>query len=267
MDIAVILGLVISFGSLVLGFTLEHGVLSSLFLLSPFVIVFGGTVGAVVLSFKLSDIISAMKAVVGSFFNKSSGNPTLVIEKITTMADACRQGGLLKLQELLNDPDLNNEDYLILKQGMVLALDMKSADEIQYALESNIRAYTAQKQIEISVFSGAAGFSPTLGVIGTVMGLIQVLANMTDAASLTASIGVAFVATLYGVVLANLVYLPFASRLKSVLKRQQIIREMMMEGICMIARGEASRNIENKLSVYYQVFPKGAKKYKEGIDK
>jgi chemotaxis protein MotA len=267
LDIAVILGLVISFGSLILGYTLEHGVLSSLFLLSPFVIVFGGTVGAVVLSSKITDITSAMKSLVRSFSNKSSGDPTHVIEKITAMADACRQGGLLKLQELLTDPDLNKEDYFILKEGMVLALDMKSADEIQYALESDIRAYTAQKQMEIAVFTAAAGFSPTLGVIGTVMGLIQVLSNMTDAAALTASIGVAFVATLYGVVLANLVYLPFASRLKSVLKRQQIVKEMMMEGICMIARGEASRNIENKLSVYYQVFPHGAKKYKEGIDK
>lgn len=267
MDIAVILGLAISFGSLIVGYTLEHGVLSSLFLLSPFIIVFGGTVGAVVLSFKLTDITSAIKSLVNSFFNKSNGDPAKVISKITIMADQCRQGGLLKIQGLLDDPDLSSEDYLILKEGMVLALDMKTADEIQYALESDIRTYTAQKQMEIAVFTSAAGFSPTLGVIGTVMGLIQVLSNMTDAAALTASIGVAFVATLYGVVLANLVYMPFASRLKSVLKRQQIVKEMMMEGICMIARGEASRGIENKLSVYYQVFPHGAKKYKEGISK
>ena len=267
MDIAVILGLVVAFGSLVAGYTIEKGVISSLFLLSPFIIVFGGTVGAVILSYKLSDITSALKSLVRTFFNKSSGNPGKIIEKITKMADECRQGGLLKIQGLLDDPDLNDEDYLILKEGMVLALDMKTADEIQYALESDIRAYTAQKQMEISVFTSAGGLSPTLGVIGTVMGLIQVLSNMTDAAALTASIGVAFVATLYGVVLANLVYLPFASRLKSVLKHQQIVKEMMMEGICMIARGEASRSIENKLSVYYQFFPHGVKKYKEGISK
>ncbi|WP_444659694.1 motility protein A [Caproiciproducens sp. R2] len=267
MDISVVLGVVISFGALILGYTLEHGVLSSLFLLSPFVIVFGGTMGAVVLSYKLTDILSAFKSLVGTFSNKSSGDPTKVIEKITFMADACRQGGILKLQELINDSELDSNEFLVLKSGMVLALDMKSDEEIQYALESNIRAYTTQKQLEISVFTSAAGFSPTMGVIGTVMGLIQVLSNMTDAASLTASIGVAFIATLYGVVMANLVYMPFASRLKGVLKRQQILREMMTEGICMIARGESSRSIENKLSVYYQLFPHGDKKYKEGIEK
>ncbi len=267
MDISILLGLIIAFGSLLLGYILEHGVISSLFLISPIIIVFGGTIGAVVLSFKLTDITSAIKSLVRSFSNKSSGDPSFIISKITSMADTCRQGGILKLQELLNDPDLQKDDYLILKEGMVLALDMKSSDEIQYALESDVRAYTAQKQLEISVFSSAAGFSPTLGVIGTVMGLIQVLSNMTDAESLTASIGVAFVATLYGVVFANLIYLPFASRLKSALKRQQIIKEMLTEGICMIARGEGSRSIENKLSVYYQVFPHGEKKYKEGISK
>lgn len=168
MDISVVLGVVIAFGSLILGYTLEHGVLSSLFLISPIVIVFGGTIGAVVLSY--------------------------------SMADSCRQGGILKLQELINDPDLNKDEFLVLKAGMVLALDMKSDKEIQYALESNL-------------------------------------------------------------------YMPFASRLKGVLKRQQILREMMTEGICMIARGESSRSIENKLSVYYQVFPHGDKKYKEGIEK
>lgn len=267
MDISVVLGIVIAFGSLILGYTLEHGVLSSLFLISPIVIVFGGTMGAVVLSYKLSDITSAIKSLIGTFSSKAIGSPTRVIEKIVSMADSCRQGGILKLQELINDPELNKDEFLVLKAGMVLALDMKSDEEIQYALESNIRAYTAQKQLEISVFTSAAGFSPTLGVIGTVMGLIQVLSNMTDAEALTASIGVAFVATLYGVVFANLLYMPFASRLKGVLKRQQILREMMTEGICMIARGESSRSIENKLSVYYQVFPHGDKKYKEGIEK
>jgi chemotaxis protein MotA len=266
-DISVILGLVVAFGCLIVGYTLEHGVLASLFLLSPALIVFGATAGATILSYNLSDLAASFKAVLGTFSNKSSGNPTEVIQKITSMADTCRQGGILKLQELINDPDLDKDEYTVLKEGMVLALDMKSADEIHEALESNISTYNAKKQIEVSVWVSAAGYSPTLGVIGTVMGLVQVLSHMTDAEQLVASIGVAFIATLYGVVFANLIYMPFASRLKNTLKRQLIIREMMMEGICMIARGEASRGIENKLSAYYQAFPKGDKLYKEGIQK
>ncbi|MCY1712775.1 motility protein A [Caproiciproducens galactitolivorans] len=267
MDISVILGIVISFGSILLGYTIEKGTISSLILLSPILIVFGGTAGATILSYNLPDLIASFKAVVGTFSNKSAGNPTEVITKITGMADTCRQGGILKLQELINDPDLDKDEYTVLKEGMVLALDMKNADEIQEALESNLSTFNAKKQIEASVWVSAAGYSPTMGVIGTVMGLVQVLSHMTDAEQLVASIGVAFIATLYGVVFANLIYMPFANRLKNTLKRQMIIRQMMVEGICMIARGEASRSIENKLSAFYQVFPKGDKLYKEGIQK
>lgn len=267
MDISIILGLVIGFGALLMGFVLEGGEIGSLFLLSPFIIVFGGTMGAVVLSFKTSDILSAVKSLMRSFSRKSQGDPTMIITEIAKMADACRQGGFLKLQEMLNFPFLNEDNYIILKEGMMLILDMKNADEVRYTLESNIATYTAQKQMEISVLTGAAGFSPTLGVIGTVMGLIHVLSDMSDAASLTAAIGAAFIATLYGVGFANLVYLPFANRLKSTLKRHQILCEMMTEGICMVARGENSRSVESRLAVYYQAFPKGNVKFREGIEK
>lgn len=149
---------------------------------------------------------------------------------------------------------------------MILTLDMKSAEEIEAAMSSDIQSYSLQKQMEIDVFQGAGGFSPTMGVIGTVMGLIQVLGNMSDAEELVASIGVAFVATLYGVVFANLIYFPAANRLKATLKRQKVFREMMVDGICLIASGKSSRDIENQLSLYYHAFPGGEKKYKDGIN-
>lgn len=182
------------------------------------------------------------------------------------MADLCRREGLLKLQTMLNDADLNNDNYLPLKEGMVLTLDMKSGEEIRDAMESDIASYKLQKQLEIDVFQGAGGYSPTMGVIGTVMGLVQVLGHMANADELVKAIGAAFIATLYGVVFANLIYLPAANRLKTTLKRQTVFREMMIEGMCLIASGKSSRDVENQLSLHYHAFPGGEKKYKEGIN-
>lgn len=266
MDISTILGLVIAFGALIFGYVLEDGSVSSLFLPSPFIIVFGGTMGAVILSYGFHDIVRALKSLFSSFLRKNDPDPETLIKKVSEMADLCRREGLLRLQTLLTDSLINNENYLLLKEGMVLTLDMKGQEEIQDALESDLQSYSAQKQREIEVFEGAGGFSPTLGIIGTVMGLVQVLSNLSDAEHLTAAIAVAFIATLYGVVFANLIYLPCANRLKGVLKRQQIFRSMMIDGICMIASGKSSRDIENKLSLYYHAFPGGEKKYRDGIN-
>lgn len=245
---------------------MEKGHILSLFLPSPFIIVFGGTLGAVIASFGLQDVVQALKSLFASFSPKNQPNPEKLIQKIGSMADLCRSQGLLQLQTLLNDGELQTENFLMLKEAMILATDMKDKEGMQEALEADIQSYTQKKQMEIDVFDGAGGYSPTLGVIGTVMGLVQVLSNMSDANELTKSIGTAFVATLYGVVFANLIYLPCANHLKKFLKRQKIYRQMIIDGMCMLASGESSRNIENKLSLYYHAFPDGEKKYKSGIE-
>jgi chemotaxis protein MotA len=265
-DISTIIGVVVGFGSLALAYAIEKGSILSLLLPSPFITVVGGTVGACIISFGLKGLLGAFKSLFKSYSSKNTPKPEALIAKISEMADLCRKEGLLKLQTLLTDPDLNSDKYLLLKEGMILTLDMKPAEEIQAALEADISTYNLQKQLEIEVFEGASGFSPTMGVIGTVMGLVQVLSNMSDAEHLTAAIAVAFVATLYGVVFANLIYLPAANHLKIALKRDKIFREMMVDGICMIASGKGSRDIENNLSLYYHAFEGGEKKYKEGIN-
>lgn len=266
MDISTIVGLLLAFGSLITGFLIEKGNISSLFLLSPFIIVFGGTVGAVIISFGIQDLLGAFKSLFKSFSSKSKPDPSTLIKKICEMADACRAEGLLKLQSMTSDPEIQGDNYLMLKEAMILATDMKNTDSMEETLQADIQSYTLKCQMEIDVFEGAGGFSPTLGIIGTVMGLVQVLSNMSDAASLTSAIAVAFIATLYGVVFANVIYLPAANHLRVCLKRQQIFRQMIIDGMCMLASGESSRNIENKLSLYYHAFPGGEKKYKAGIE-
>ncbi len=266
MDISTLLGLLLAFGALIGGYMLDGGQVASLVLLSPFIIVFGGTMGAVVISYGLPDTARAFRSLLASYSKKSQPDPEKLIRKICSMADLCRSEGLLKLQTLLSDSDLADSNYLLLKEGMILATDTKNVDSMQETMEADIRSYTLSRQMEIDVFEGAGGFSPTLGIIGTVMGLVQVLANITDAEHLTQSIALAFIATLYGVVFANLLYLPAANHLKGCLKRQTIFREMIIDGMCMLTSGESSRNIENKLSLYYHAFPGCEDKYKAGIE-
>lgn len=266
MSISTIAGLIIGFGSLLTGFTIEKGHIASLFLLSPFIIVVGGTVGAITISFGFDGISSALKGLMASFSKKNDPDPDKLIQKISSLADLCRSQGLLQLQTQLNDADLQTENFLMMKEAMILATDMKDMDVMRDTLSADIQSYKQKVEEQIAVFEGAGGYSPTMGVIGTVMGLVQVLSNMSNAEQLTAAIGVAFVATLYGVALANIVYLPFANHMKGCLNRQILFREMIIDGMCMLASGESSRNIVNKLSLYYHAFPKGEKKYKAGIE-
>ena len=266
MDISTFVGLLIAFGALIGGYVIDGGRVASLVLLSPFVIVFGGTLGAVVISYGIPDTARALRALFASYSKKNRPDPEGLIQKICSMADLCRSEGLLELQTFLSDPELETGNYLLLKEGMILATDTKNVDSMQETMETDIRSYTLSRQMEIDVFEGAGGFSPTLGIIGTVMGLVQVLSNISDAEHLTQAIAVAFIATLYGVVFANILYLPAANHLKSCLKRQTIFREMIVDGMCMLASGESSRNIENKLSLYYHAFPGCEQKYKAGIE-
>lgn len=267
MDFSLIIGIIIGIGALLAGFSLEDGVIKSLFLLSPLIIVVGGTAGAVIASFSFKDIVQAMRSVVKSFRQPHSESLEKIIAKISSITNRYRAEGPKCLDEIAADPELNQDDYLLLKEGLVLIQDAKTPDSIQYTLESDIRAYVQQKNIEISVFEAAGGFSPTMGIIGTVMGLILVLASgFDDPQQLASSIATAFVSTLYGVTFANIIYIPIANKLKSLLKRTQIQKEMIVDGVCMISLGITSRNIENELSLYYQAFSDGGRRYRQGID-
>lgn len=268
MDISTIVGLLVAFGGIIGGYVMDKGSVGSLWLSSSFMIVVVGTIGAIIISYGLDGFVSAFKALFASYNKKNMPDPEALIKKICELADLCRSQGLLQLQSRMNDSDLNNENYMMLKEAMVLATDTKNVDTMQSTLQADIESYTQKKQLEIDFFTEAGGFSPTLGIIGTVMGLVQVLSHMSvnDPGALTHNIASAFIATLYGILFANIFYLPAANHLKVCLKRQLIFREMIVDGMCMLASGESSRNIENKLSLYYHAFPNSEDKYKAGIE-
>ena len=270
MDISTIVGLLVSIGGIIVGYLMDQGQLLALVKNpSPFLIVVVGTIGVVITSFGLGDVGSAFKALFASYSKKNKPDPDALIKKICELADLCRSQGLLQLQSKMNDADLNSENYLMLKEAMVLATDTKNTETMQDTLQADIASYTQKKQLEIDNFTEAGGYSPTLGIIGTVMGLVQVLSSMGtngSTADLTTGIASAFIATLYGIFFANVFYLPAANHLKTCLKRELIFRDMIVDGMCMLTSGESSRNIENKLALYYHAFPNCEKKYKAGIE-
>lgn len=267
MELSLVLGIIIGFGALLGGFTMEGGQVLSLVLLSPFLIVVGGTFGATIASCTLKDILQAIKGVGKSFKQPSSKSTKKLIDRMIEISGIYRKDGVVALDKIVSDPELQKGDLLLLKEGLVLLQEASPEEKIQYVLESELHAYSQQRAIEAGVFEAAAGYSPTMGVIGTVMSLVVVLSSgFGDSAELAAKISTAFIATLYGVALANIVYLPIANKIKLLTKKSIVQKEIIIDGICMMSKGIGARTMENELSMYFQAFPDGAKHFKAGIE-
>lgn len=267
MEVSLILGIIIGFAALIVGFSMEGGRVISLMLISPFIIVVGGTVGATIGSFTFKDILHALKAVGKSFKQPNAHSTKRLIDRMLEISTKFTADGVVALDEVLSDPAFQKDELLLLKEGLVLIQDGKKGEDIQYVLEAELHAYSQQRSVEAEVFESAAGFSPTMGVIGTVMSLVVVLSSgFGDSAELAEKVSTAFIATLYGVSLANVVYLPIAHKLKLLMKKSIIEREIIIDGVGMISKGMAARSMENELAMYYQAFADGQKHYRAGID-
>ncbi|MBP1157765.1 MULTISPECIES: flagellar motor protein [unclassified Paenibacillus] len=241
MDITTILGILIGIGALIGGYVWDGGHLKALFVPSAALIVFGGTIGAVVVSFpksQLKQISSALKLA----FQESKRDSSIVIEELVDMSTTARREGVLSLeQRALEHPDA------FLREGLVMVVDGTDPELTKQILELEIDALENRHEGWAKIFESAGGFAPTMGIIGTVMGLIHVLGNLSDPGSLGPSIAVAFSATLYGVGSANVIYLPIASKIKIRSKETIAEMEMMLEGILALQAGENPQLIKKKL--------------------
>jgi chemotaxis protein MotA len=257
-----IIGLIVGFGMLILGFILEGGNIMALFLLSPAMIVFGGTLGAVMVSFSLSDVAKIPKSLRDAC---STPKMTLMdsLNSILDIAAHVRKDGILSVEKIVSDTEASKDFDPLLKQGanlLLLGLDRPALREI---LDSELYVFEQVKNREISLFEAAGGYSPTMGILGTVMGLIQVLSNMSEADELARHIAVAFIATLYGVAFANLIYLPVANKLKLRLSALRIEKELIIDGLLAINELESPTVIREKLMPYLGIREKAGKK--EGV--
>lgn len=244
MDILSLIGLVVAFGSILGGQVLEGGHIGSIMNAVAMLIVLGGTTGAIMLQTPLPVFMNALK-IAKWVFVPPKLEAHEAIEKIVGWSNIARKEGLLGLEAVTEtEPDL------FARKGLQLLVDGSEPDVIRTILEVEIDAREHHDVQSAKVYEGMGGYSPTIGIIGAVMGLIHVMGNLADPSALGSGIAVAFVATIYGVGLANLFFLPFASKLKSLIHYQTQFRTMILEGIISIAQGENPRNIETKLQGY-----------------
>ncbi len=262
MGIATIIGIVFAFGALVMGFILEHGDLMSLFILSPGVIVIGGTIGVLFIAFSVQDVVK-IPVLIGRAMSNPKVDLQGTMDTIIDIAVQVKKSGMLILDQMVRDPAFIKQNDPLLVKGLTLLMDKLDKEELREILENDLRVEEQIKKREISIFEAAGGFSPTLGIIGTVLGLIQVLANMGTPEELAKSIAVAFVATLYGVVFANLLYLPIGSKLTLRMKMERVTKEMVIDGVMAINDFESPIAIRERLNSYLKFNGKKAQAAKE----
>lgn len=244
MDIMTIIGIVVGLTAILGGNLLEGGHTESLMIFTAFFIVFGGTLGAVMVQTPLKTFMLALKRIRWMFMPPAI-NSKGMIEKIVSWSQLARKEGLLSLQAVAEEEKDNFS-----KNGLQMLADGGEPESIRGILEVEMEISEGRDLHAAKVWEGFGGYSPTIGIIGAVMGLIHVMNNLADPSALGPGIAVAFVATIYGVGLANLFFLPMASKLKSIITAQTQYRVMIIDGLVSIAEGENPRNIESKLQGY-----------------
>lgn len=245
MDITSLIGIILGVAAVVGGQILEGGSLMAIVQPTAFIIVMGGTTGAILLGFPQKDLIGAVRRLPGIFLG-SKEKPHEVIDLLVGLALKARKEGILSLQNEIKDI----EDPF-LRKGLELMTDGTDPHLLRELLETQLGMFEEEINASAKVWESAGGFAPTVGILGAVLGLIHVMENLSDPSKLGAGIAVAFVATVYGVGFANLIFIPLGSKVKTKSKESVVNREMMIEGILAIQAGESPNFIREKLRVFH----------------
>jgi chemotaxis protein MotA len=245
MDMISLIGLIVGLASIIGGQVLEGGHLSSLMQPTAMLIVIGGTLGAVALQSPHSTFIEGLKMSIWVFLPPNL-NPDAIIEKVVYWSQLSRKEGMLTLES-----ELGSVDDPFEKRGLQMVIDGLEAEQFGEALDTEISAYEAHMKQAAKIWESAGGYSPTIGILGAVLGLIHVMENLTEPAKLGGGIAVAFVATIYGVGLANMIYLPMAKKLLANIARLVSMREMYVTGLVAIANGDHPRIVESRMRGYF----------------
>lgn len=244
MDILSILGLLIGFGAIIVGQYLEGGHIDTIMNAVALLIVMGGTLGAVMLQTPMSTFLRAMRMSLW-IIKPPKLSAHLQLEKILEWNQVARREGLIKLESMAIE-----ESDLFTQKGLQLIADGIEPEVLREVLENDLDIQESDDFQAAKVFEAMGGYSPTIGIIGAVMGLIHVMGNLADPSSLGSGIAVAFVATIYGVGLANLLFLPIGNKLKALIDRRSRLQMMLIEGLIGVADGDNPRNIESRLQAY-----------------
>lgn len=241
MDVLSLLGLIIGISAILVGQYLEGGHISTLLNGPAILIVLGGTFGAVMLQSPLRTFLRGMRMLLWVFLPPRLQTEK-AISKLVSWSNIARKEGLLGLENI----EASESDSFT-RKGLQLLVDGSEPENIRNIMDVDITTKEHHDLSAARIFESMGGYSPTIGIIGAVLGLIQVMGHLSDPGKLGSGIAVAFVATIYGVGAANLVFLPIASKLKNIIHLQVRHHEMIVEGMASIAEGENPRNIETKL--------------------
>jgi len=241
MDLLSFIGVAIAFAAILGGNWMEGGHLDTLANGPAMVIVLGGSIGAVLLQTPLQVFLRSMR-MLGMVFIPPKRALEDTIDKLVEWSKVARKDGLLGLETAVQ-----SESDLFVRKGMQLLVDGNEPDEIRHTLEVELDSRERFDLQAGKVLEGMGGYSPTIGIIGAVMGLIHVMQNLSDPSKLGSGIATAFVATIYGVGLANLFLLPMANKLKAYVMQESHYRELVIEGLVAISEGENPRQIETRL--------------------
>lgn len=235
MDLATLIGLLVAWGAVLTSVLLEGGHLNAFLNLPAALIVFGGTLGATIIGLPMHQALASLKVLLQAFFGRPVSS-TEVMELLVDLIRRARREGVLALES-----ETKNVRNDFLRTGLQLVIDGTSQDLLREILGTELRAMRERHAMGQSIFMNAGGFAPTLGIIGTVMGLIHMLGSLDEPGDMGHAIAAAFVATLYGVSLANLVFLPIANKLKANSERELTAYEVAVEGILALQAGESPR--------------------------
>lgn len=242
MDKASIGGVFLALAGILAGLIIEGGNVGQILQPTAALIVFGGTMGAVLLQFPLTTVVAAFRSL-GHIFAAPKKQNDQLIQLLVAFANKARRQGVVSL-----DSDLKSIQDPFLKQALMLAVDGTEPADLRNIMLVNLDSITEEEERLPSVFESAGGFSPTIGILGAVLGLIQVMHHLDNMVEVGRGIAVAFVATIYGVGIANLFFLPFAGKMHLRIRAGHRRREMMLEGVISILEGMNPRMLEIKLN-------------------
>ena len=243
MDIATIIGIVVSFGLMLMAI-LQGGSIAIFIDVPSMLIVFGGTAGVALVNFPLSDVLSAANVAKKAFLFKET-NTNQLIEQLMEFANKARKEGILSLQSAI---DALEDDFLI--KALQMAVDGQEPEDLKGMLNTEIDYISERHSLGVNIFESLGAISPAMGMVGTLIGLVQMLQNMSDPASIGPAMAVALLTTFYGAVLANVLFLPIAGKLKTRSKTELLQKTIIVEGMGSILSGENPRVMEQKLHAF-----------------
>ena len=243
MDIATILGVISAFGLVWIAIFMGGGI--QLFINIPaLMIVVGGTLGATMINYPLRDVFGVFKVVKKALFARNTSVAEL-IKRFMAFAQKSRKEGILALEAEVKEV---NDEFL--KKGVQLAIDGLEPQEISDILETEVEFVRSRHQLGAEIFSTMGTFSPALGMIGTLIGLVQMLQTMDDPSKVGPAMAIALLTTFYGAIIANIVCLPISGKLKTRSKEEVLTKEMAIQGIVSLSNGDNPRILEQKLQAF-----------------